>query len=258
MHAAWDRASARYLAIRGDADTLSYGNLAPGEDELALLGNLQGKRILDFGCGGGHNAIACALAGARVVGMDFSTTQLAAATELAAAYSVSVDWQQGDENALGALAQHESPFDLILAVQVLPYVDKPGQMLRASRQLLIPGGQLVVSFDHPFRNLFYDEEAAELGGFPVRRYDESSLLQWSFGDDLPMHSYHRPLGEWVALILAAGFHLNQLLEVCAPAELCDDLWPEDSPLAPLRLIPHTAILVAVRPEQSTIHTERGS
>jgi hypothetical protein len=73
-----------------------------------------------------------------------------------------------------------------------------------------------------------------------------------------MRSYHRPLGEWVALVLAAGLHLTQLLEVRAPENVCDDLWPEDSPFAPLRLIPHTAILVATAPDASTIYTKRGS
>ena len=79
MQKAWDRASKVYLERRGhDVQTVSYGNLAPDEDALGLLGDLQGKRILDVGCGGGQNAVACALAGATVVGVDLSIAQLMA------------------------------------------------------------------------------------------------------------------------------------------------------------------------------------
>ncbi len=41
-------------------DTVTYGADVPAEHELHLLGSVAGKRILDLGCGGGHNAIALA------------------------------------------------------------------------------------------------------------------------------------------------------------------------------------------------------
>jgi hypothetical protein len=48
----------------------------------------------------------------------------------------------------------------------------------------------------------------------------------------------------------AGFHLQQLVEAPAPLAICDELWPEDSPLAPLRAMPHTAIMVGEVPGQA--------
>lgn len=242
MQAAWDRASGEYLARRGsEVASVSYGNLAPGEGELLLLGNLEALRVLDIGCGGGHNAVACALRGAEVVGVDVSAKQLAAAAELARTNHVEVEWQQGDAEQLCGFA--ESSFDWVLAIQVLPYVDDPGKVLRCARSLLRPGGQLVVSFDHPLRNCFFDEEMQELSPYPLRPYQETALVHWNFAPDVPMRSWHRPLGAWTDLVMDAGLVVQRIVECDAPLDVQDELWPEDSPLAPLRNIPHTVIVV---------------
>lgn len=243
MEEAWNRASATYLARRGDdVYSVSYGNLAPDEDVLLLLGSLHRLRVLDVGCGGGQNAVACALAGASVVGVDLSRAQLAAAQTLAAAHGVNVMWQHAD--GAGVDVRRFAPFDLILATQVLPYVDDPLAALSHWHGLLRPGGRLVVSVDHPIHNCFYDAELDELSPFPVRRYDDMEPLTWYFGPDVPMRSHHRMMSGWIEWILAAGFSLSRVIEALAPDALQDELWPEDSPLAPLRNIPHTAIFVA--------------
>jgi SAM-dependent methyltransferase len=255
MQEAWDRASATYLERRGrDVSTVSYGNLAPSEDELGLLGVLAGASVLDIGCGGGQNAVACALAGAKVVGIDISGAQLASARQLAAAHGVAIGWQQDDVANLGR--ELTARFDFVLAIQVLPYLDDPAAMIRLIRAFLRPGGKLVTSIDHPLRNCFYDTELEELSPYPVRSYDDERPLLWNFAAGMPMQAHHRPLGEWLGWVVAAGLELPQLIEAPAPPELCDELWPEDSPLAPLRHIPHTAIFVAQAPEQEGAGMQR--
>lgn len=243
MQDAWDRASDLYLARRGDdVQSVSYGNLAPTEADLALMGDVRSKRILDIGCGGGHNAVACALAGASVIGLDISPVQLLAAQRLAAEHGVTVEWRQGDSASIAEWT--ENSFDLVLAVQTLPYIRDAAAVIRGASQLLRPEGMLVVSLDHPLRNCFYDEEMEELSPYPVRGYDDVAPLMWNFAADAPMKTYHHPLGVWISWLVEAGFALRRVIEAPAPVDLCDELWPEDSPLAPLRNIPHTVILVA--------------
>lgn len=246
MQAAWDHASETYLARRGDDVTsVSYGNLAPSEDEVGLLGDLRGVRVLDLGCGGGHNAVACARAGANVVGVDLSATQLVAAQALASEHGVTVEWHHAGRLDLANV--QDAPFDLLLAIQALPYVDDPAALLRSASTLLRPGGRAIVSLDHPMRDCFFDTEMEELVPYPTRSYFDIEPLVWKFAPDLPMQSHHQPLGQWIAWVLEAGLTLERLIEAPAPQEMCDELWPEDSPLAPLRAIPHTAILVAHAP-----------
>jgi hypothetical protein len=120
-------------------------------------------------------------------------------------------------------------------------------MLRLGRSLLRPGGRLIVSIDHPLRNCFFDGENEELSPYPVRSYFDQTMLEWRFGEGLPMLAQHQPLGRWTHWMVDAGLQLQQLIECPAPLAVCDELWPEDSPLAPLRNIPHTAILVAQAP-----------
>jgi SAM-dependent methyltransferase len=246
MEEAWDRASETYLARRGkDVRAVSYGNLAPDDDAIGLLGDLRGQRVLDFGCGGGHNAVACALAGAEVVGIDISSTQLAAARVFAQEYGVKVEWQHGDSASLERW--QGVPFDLVLAIQVIPYLDDPAGFLRLAGGLLRPGGRLIVSIDHPIRDCFVDMELDELSPYPVRNYFDQEPLVWKFAEGIPMQAHHRPLGQWVAWIVGAGLQLQGVIEAPAPQEVCDELWPEDSPLSPLRAIPHTAILIGEVP-----------
>ena len=58
-------------------DVVTYGPDVPREDSLRLLGSVDGKRVLDLGCGAGHNAIALARHGAKVIGVDASSDQVA-------------------------------------------------------------------------------------------------------------------------------------------------------------------------------------
>jgi SAM-dependent methyltransferase len=171
--------------------------------------------------------------------------QLAAAQALAQAHGVTVEWQHSDGMALGDWQGR--CFDLILAIQVLPYVEDPAALLRLGRALLRPGGRLVASIDHPLRNCFVDVEVDELCPYPVRSYFDRADLTWNFAEGIAMQAHHQPLGQWIAWIVDAGLSLQNLVEAPAPEHVCNELWPEDSPLAPLRAIPHTAVLVARAP-----------
>ena len=245
MQDAWERASRDYLARRGgDADAVSYGNLAPTEHELMVLGEVRGLRVLDWGCGGGHNAVACAIAGATVVGVDFSRNQLVEAERLAQSHDVNVTWQLGDE---GSLAEFEAAsFDVVLAIQVLQYTTDPRGVLQHLARILRPTGKVVISFDHHIRASFFDEADEEFSPFPVRNYDDLTPLRWDFNGQVPMQSLHRPLGQWIEWVGAAGLTVQRVVEALAPPDVRHELWPEDSPLAPLRCIPHTVIMTATR------------
>lgn len=195
MARAWERASAAYLTRRDTTcDTVTYGALAPDEADLRLLGDLHGRRVLDIGCGGGHNTVACARAGAEVTGLDLSAAQLAHARQLAARHAVDITWLQAD--AAQADQVVAPGWGLILAIHSLPYVQDLSAALTACRRLLAPDGRLVISLDHPLRDCFLDEDDGDLSAFPVRDYFDRSPVAWRFAADLPMQAAHLPISSW--------------------------------------------------------------
>lgn len=242
----WDNASDAHQAVRADALSVSWGQLAPDDDSLNLVGDVAGRRVLDAGCGGGQNSVALALLGAQATGIDSSARQLEHARALAKSEGVEVDFlkyeiENFDPDALGR-------FDLVIAVQVMQYIKDAKGSLRALATLLASGGRLILSLDHPVRDLFFDAEEESFGVVPVANYHEMQTSSWRFaGSSARMTTYHRTVAEWVGLVAASGLSLVTLLETPVPADLLDELWPEDDALAPLRLIPHTLILVAAKP-----------
>lgn len=78
----WNRISAAYQAEHdpqiGGRPRI-WGAFSWGDDELGALGPVRGRVVLEIGCGAGQWSRALAAEAARVVGVDLSEAQLAAA-----------------------------------------------------------------------------------------------------------------------------------------------------------------------------------
>lgn len=244
LQQAWDRASAAYLELRAEHGShISYGPFAPGEDELALLGPLDGLSVLDLGCGGGQNAVRFAQHGAAVIGLDFSPRQIDIARETARRHGVDAAFVLDRAETLSQVA--DASVDLVFSAGVFPYITDIGACLSHCRRVLRPAGRLVFSLDHPVRGCFYDAETQELTGYPDRSYFDARPRTWTLADSgAIMRTVERSVSAWVDLLLDAGFQVRRLLEPQAPLELLDELFPSDGALAALRNIPHTIIVAA--------------
>ena len=98
-------------SIRISLDDVHYGPISPGEKELKLLGEVEGKDILEIGCGGGQNAIALAKWGANSVGLDISEEQIKLAKTLASEQSVEVSFHVGNMENMTMFS--DESFDII-------------------------------------------------------------------------------------------------------------------------------------------------
>jgi len=109
----------------------------------AAAGGLDGKRVVDVGCGGGVLAESMAARGARVTGIDLSAKPLRVAQLHALESGLAVDYREVSAEALAA----ESPgaFDIVTCMEMLEHVPDPESIVRACGLLAKPGGWLFFS-----------------------------------------------------------------------------------------------------------------
>ena len=242
LQAAWNAVAAVQAGHRLSTDAVHYGPRMPTEDDLHLLGDVRGKRVLEIGCGGGQNSIALARRGAIAAGTDPSDQQLAHARELAAREGVQARFYQSSLDDLSDFA--DGGQDVVLSTYALGYVEDIDRCLHEVFRVLKPGGIFVFSSDHPIMSVLSQEGPP----WVVRRsYWDASQQRQQQGIERPpgMMAHYRPLGDWFQRLVEAGFLVERLLEP-PPAER-KDLPTSDYPLDKLKMIPATVIFKARKP-----------
>jgi len=107
------------------------------------VGGLNGKRIVDVGCGGGILTEAMSRQGANVKGIDLAEKALKVARLHSLESGVKVDYE---EIAAEALAEREpGTFDVVTCMEMLEHVPDPAQTIRACARLVKPGGTVFFS-----------------------------------------------------------------------------------------------------------------
>ena len=144
---AWEALAQVYAASR----QLSADQLIEWPAQLKMCGTLQGKRVLDVGCGTGDKARFFAEHGAaEVVGIDPS--QGFAPNWKGHAGCPNLSFALGSFENLATLpAVASRNFDLIVCFQALMYAASLAEAVQMLRSLLAPCGELVISVPHPFR-----------------------------------------------------------------------------------------------------------
>lgn len=104
---------------------------------------LDGKRVLDIGCGGGILTESLADNGASVTGIDMAEGPLAVARLHLAESELSVDYQQSTAEAFAE--QHPGSFDVVTCLEMLEHVPAPETVVQACAELVKPGGDIFFS-----------------------------------------------------------------------------------------------------------------
>jgi 2-polyprenyl-6-hydroxyphenyl methylase/3-demethylubiquinone-9 3-methyltransferase len=105
---------------------------------------IEGRRVLDVGCGGGILADAMARRGADVLGIDLATKALRVAQLHALeAQTPSVQYREISAEALAA--EQPASFDVVTCMEMLEHVPDPSSVVRACAALVKPGGHVFFS-----------------------------------------------------------------------------------------------------------------
>lgn len=181
---------------------------------LSLLPDVEGRRVLDAGCGAGHLTAELSDRGASVVGLDASSKMLGYAIER----TPEADVLRADLGTVLPFA--ESAFDGVVSSLAFHYVEDWKPLFRDLRRILRPGGWIVFSVQHPHADFEEYDDACN-----YHEVERVSATWNSFGEKVEVPTYRRPLAAVLEPTLDAGFRLDRLSEP-TPTEEYREVAPE--------------------------------
>jgi SAM-dependent methyltransferase len=117
-------------------------------DELRLLGNVSGKRVLELGCSDARAAIELAGQGAHVIAMASPGTDHDKARDAIDRAEAKVELHEGDLADLAFI--RADTVDAAFSDGALRYVADVDRVFRQVHRVLRTDGPLLISVPHPF------------------------------------------------------------------------------------------------------------
>lgn len=170
------------------------------------LGDLNGRNVLDLGCGDGWLSYLLHAAGAKVLGIDGSARLLT----FARARQTDIEFVQADL-ALGIPAGDQK-FDRIVSTAVLMDIPVLDRLFSDIGQRLTNTGRLIFVILHPcfFRYRIHFDEAAQVWYRKVTNYQDPQV--WRIEDFGGHNHYHRNLTYYADLLRVNGLAITRLYE----------------------------------------------
>ena len=154
------RAGILYSQPKLDLDEESAREMA---DEMGLLGDVRGLRVLILAGGGGQQSAAFGLLGAQVTVLDLSDEQLANDRRAADHYGLKPELLQGDMRDLARFS--DSAFDMVYQPYSINFVPDVHPVFTGAARVLKTGGLYYVQWHNPFTQTFNADDYDPVRGF---------------------------------------------------------------------------------------------
>lgn len=185
----WNAVTPAHNSHKHDqAGFLRNGGSTLFSDELELLGDVAGTRLLHLQCNCGQDSLSLAALGANVLGVDISDAAIDFARTLSTESGIAATFERTDVLPwLEAAAARGERFDRVFSSYgTITWLDDLPRWARGVASVLAPGGRLVLMEFHPLcwsfdregkviMPYFIDEPIEERGGVGdyVGRSDEA-------------------------------------------------------------------------------------
>jgi len=157
------------------------------------LGDLQGRRVADVGCGTGRHAVWMAEQGADVRAFDASVGMMSKAREKFAGQGVTFT----EHTLPDPLPVEDAAFDAVVLALVADHLADRATTFAELRRGLKPSGTLVFTVLHPAMNLL---------GITARFTDPTS------GSEVRVAAFEHTYADYITAALNAGFDVSEIVE----------------------------------------------
>ncbi|MGF1636669.1 MAG: class I SAM-dependent methyltransferase [Cyclobacteriaceae bacterium] len=188
-----------------------YSEIAPTKDYnayydrpaiLSLLDPIEGKEILDAGCGPGIYSDLLTNMGAHIIGIDISENMIKLAKEK---NGLRCDFIIANLEEPLNIFENEK-FDGIVSALAISYVEDLNPLFSEFHRILKPGGWIVFSTEHPFWSFSYHKLN---NYFSVQKVE----CEWKgFDQKVTMKSYFHNLTTITNAILESKLTIERILE----------------------------------------------
>jgi len=246
-------------------------------EEIGLLGDITGKRLVHLQCNSGQDTLSLAQLGATVTGVDISDEAIRFADELSGESGIPATFHRADVlDWLEAVRDRGEQFDIVFcSYGSICWLCDLKRWAAGVSSVLAPGGRFVTVDFHPVAMMF--NERFELT-YPY--FGEANPLKWEegvgdyiaasgtalapsgfqegvrdFENPHPVYEFQWHMGAILTALLNSGLRIEQFHEYpySNGAKLCFDTMREDAgrrmfPPDHLPSIPLMFGLVAVKPD----------
>lgn len=219
--ASWDDDAPNWVE-RGRTSWASephWGIWGVPESQLGLLpDDLAGLDALEIGCGTGYVSAWLARRGARPVGLDNSSRQLATARLLQSEFDMSFPLVHGDGERLPF---HDGSFDYAVSEYGAAIWCDPYRWIPEASRVLRPGGRLLFVRMTPLLLMAYrtDDDNAPAEEALHRDYFGMHRVEWHDDDqNVDGIEFNLTHGDMIRLLRSNGLEIEDLLEIRVPDE----------------------------------------
>jgi len=182
------------------------------ESQLHVLPDVDGLDVIELGCGTGYVSSWLARRGAEVIGLDNSRQQLATALRFQREFGVEFPLIHASaENVPFAAAN----FDLAISEYGACLWCDPYRWIPEAARLLRSGGRLVFLTNSVLLMLTMPDLEIDGPAGETFLRDYFGMHRFAWPDD-PGIEFHLGYGDWIRLLRANGFEIEDMVEVRPP------------------------------------------